>query len=298
MKTSTQPSTDAPRPWSTGHAVVIGASLAGLVAAKVLSERFHRVTVLDRDVLPTEMVSRKGVPQGRHGHGLLASGFAALEQLFPGLERELVDAGAVPGDVIGDVRWFQHGYYKAQFQAGLHGVLLSRPLLEGTLRQMVRQLPNVTIVDDTHALSLVADVAGRRVTGVRIRQGLRDARIDGAALVIDASGRASRAAEWLERLGYDAAPEARVEVGLRLHDTYVQTAPRRSRWRHGGAHRADPSASAPRRLHAGAGRGAVDRVDRRLAGRSRAGRCRGLRGVRPQPRAPGHLRRHQDRPNR
>jgi 2-polyprenyl-6-methoxyphenol hydroxylase-like FAD-dependent oxidoreductase len=93
-------------------------------------------------------------------------------------------------------------------------VLLSRPLLEGTLRQMVRQLPNVTIVDDTHALSLVADVAGRRVTGVRIRQGLRDARIDGAALVIDASGRASRAAEWLERLGYDAPPEARVEVGL------------------------------------------------------------------------------------
>ena len=201
-------------PWSTGHAVVIGASMAGLIAANVLSERFHRVTVLDRDALPGDIASRKGVPQGRHGHGLLASGLAALEQQFPGLESQLVAAGAVPGDVIGDIRWFQHGYYKAQFQAGFHGLLLSRPLLEGTLRQMVRRLPNVTILDDMHVLALVADVAGRRVTGVKIRQGVRDMLIDGAALVIDASGRASRAPEWLERLGYQAPQEARVEVGL------------------------------------------------------------------------------------
>ena len=201
-------------PWSSGHAVVIGASMAGLVAARVLSERFHRVTVLDRDVLPGDHVCRKGVPQGRHGHGLLASGLAALEQQLPGLERELVEAGAVPGDIIGDVRWFQHGYYKAQFQAGFHGVLLSRPLLEGTVRRMVRRLPNVTMVGDTHALALVGDVAGRRVTGVKIRQGVRDSLIDGAALVIDASGRSSRTPEWLERLGYDAPQESRVEIGL------------------------------------------------------------------------------------
>ena len=72
------------------------------------------------------------MPQGHHGHGLLASGLNGLKTLFPGLERELLEAGAVPGDVIGNVRWFQHGYYKAKFQSGLDGLLLSRPLLEGT----------------------------------------------------------------------------------------------------------------------------------------------------------------------
>lgn len=193
---------------------MIGASMAGLVAAAVLSDRFQRVTVIDRDVLPSETIGRNGAPHGRHGHGLLASGFAALEALVPGLERELVGAGAVPGDVIGDLRWFQHGYYKAQFDAGFRGLLLSRPLLEGALRDMVRRRPNVTILDDTHAQSLVANDTRQRVTGVRIRTGSRDACIEGAALVIDASGRSSRAPQWLEQLGYEAPPESRVEVGL------------------------------------------------------------------------------------
>ena len=83
------------------HAVVVGASMAGLIAARVLADRFERVTVIDRDTLPTGDENRAGVPQGRHGHGLLASGFRALEGLFPGLEQELVAAGAVPGDIIG-----------------------------------------------------------------------------------------------------------------------------------------------------------------------------------------------------
>ena len=42
--------------------------------------------------------------------------------------------GAVPGDVVGSIRWFQHGYYKAKYQSGLDGLLMSRPLLEGTMR--------------------------------------------------------------------------------------------------------------------------------------------------------------------
>src|SRR5690349_12066192 len=102
------------------RACVIGASITGLVAARVLSDHF------DRDTLPAECANRKGVPQGWHGHGLLASGYGALKQLFPRLEQDLLQTGAVPGDVIGDVRWFQHGFYKAKFQSGLGGVLLSR----------------------------------------------------------------------------------------------------------------------------------------------------------------------------
>ena len=79
---SPKPSSASPGHWTNGHAVVVGASMAGLVAASVLSDRFQRVTVIDRDVLPSELAGRNGAPQGRHGHGLLASGFAALEALL------------------------------------------------------------------------------------------------------------------------------------------------------------------------------------------------------------------------
>ena len=188
--------------------------MAGLIAAKVLSGRFGRVTVLDRDRLPTAVEPRAGVPQGRHGHGLLASGADALERLFPGLRAELVDAGAIPGDVIGDVRWFQQGYYKARFTSGLRGILLSRPLLEATLRQRVVALPNVTLESETHVVELMSDLHGGAVAGVSTRRGETRATLDDVSLVVDASGRSSRMPEWLERLGHHRPLESRVEVDL------------------------------------------------------------------------------------
>ena len=183
------------------HAIVTGASISGLVAARVLSERFERVTVYDRDGLPAGTQNRNGVPQGRHAHGLLASGFAGLKELFPTLERTLLERGAMPADVIGDLRWFQHGCYKAKFPSEFKGIILSRPLLEGTVREQVRQLPNVTIVEQTHISGLVADDGGRRVTGIRIRRN-DESFVATADFVVDASGRSSRAGEWLGDLGY------------------------------------------------------------------------------------------------
>ncbi len=76
------------------HAIVIGSSMAGLLAARALSERFEHVTVLERDRLPENAQARKGVPQGQHAHGLLAAGLNSLETLFPGFTQELIDAGA------------------------------------------------------------------------------------------------------------------------------------------------------------------------------------------------------------
>jgi 2-polyprenyl-6-methoxyphenol hydroxylase-like FAD-dependent oxidoreductase len=199
---------------SRNHAVVVGASMSGLVAARVLSSRFDHVTIIDRDSLPAANENRRGVPQGRHGHGLLASGFGALKKLFPRLEQELLAAGAVPGDVIGDVRWFQQGFYKAKFQSGLAGIVLSRPLLEGTLRRTVRAQPNVTILDNTHVVGLATDEATQSVTGVRIQRADGAPAVVDAALVIDTSGRASRSPQWLEALGYPTPAEQTVEVDL------------------------------------------------------------------------------------
>jgi 2-polyprenyl-6-methoxyphenol hydroxylase-like FAD-dependent oxidoreductase len=194
------------------HAIVIGASISGLLAARVLSAHFDRVTVFDRDVLPSAIENRRAVPQGHHGHGLLASGLRGLKTLFPSIERDLVEAGAVHGDIIGNFRWFQHGCYKARFASGLEGLLLSRPLLEGTIRRRVLRLPNVRILDSTSVMGLVAQEG--RVRGIATQQPGEARGSLSADLVVDAGGRASRSPEWLESLGYSRPEVEEVEVGI------------------------------------------------------------------------------------
>ena len=194
------------------HAIVIGASIGGLLAARVLSAHFDCVTVFDRDTLPSTIANRRGVPQGNHGHGLLASGLSGLKALFPSLEQDLLEAGAVPGDVIGNVRWFQHGYYKAKFASGLDGLLLSRPLLEVTIRRRVQRLTNVRIVDSTRVKGLLVEHGV--VKGVRIQQ-LGETIIEVPAdFVVDSGGRGSRMPEWLAELGYGKPKVEEVSVGI------------------------------------------------------------------------------------
>ena len=195
------------------HAIVIGASIAGLAAARVLSERFERVTVIDRDTLPAGYGDRHAVPQGRHGHGLLASGLHALERLFPRLGADLTMAGAVQGDVVGDLRWFHHGCYKAKFESGLRGFLMSRALLEGAIRARVRRLRNVCIVEACHVVGLIADEPSRRLVGVRTRPDLAESgRM--AELVVDASGQGSRSPAWLAEAGYEPPHVDRIAIDV------------------------------------------------------------------------------------
>ncbi|MGD1091209.1 MAG: hypothetical protein ABSB35_04350 [Bryobacteraceae bacterium] len=109
------------------HAIVIGGSMGGLLATRVLSDHFSRVTLVERDSFPPIGEHRRGVPQGHHTHGLLASGCRVLESLFPGISKELVAAGAVQGDIIRDARWFFEGACHRRFPSGLDGLLMSRP---------------------------------------------------------------------------------------------------------------------------------------------------------------------------
>jgi 2-polyprenyl-6-methoxyphenol hydroxylase-like FAD-dependent oxidoreductase len=138
------------------HAIVLGGSMAGLLAARVLSDRFERVTMIERDALPEGFGQRKGVPQGRHAHALLARGQHILESFFPDIVAELKAHGAVAdgSDVAATGLWHQYGHIKAQFDAGLPGLLLSRPLLEGVVRNRVRYLPNLIIRQNTDAVCL------------------------------------------------------------------------------------------------------------------------------------------------
>jgi flavin-dependent dehydrogenase len=194
------------------HAIVIGASISGLLAARVLSAHFDRVTVFDRDALPAAGVNRRAVPQGHHGHGLLASGLRGLKTLFPGIDHDLLQAGAVPGEVIGSLRWFQQGSCKAKFASDLEGMLLSRPLLEWTLRRRTVELPNVRFIDHSRVIGLLVDHGV--VGGVRVQQHGETTSSMTADLVIDAGGRAARTPEWLESLGYARPAVEELHVGI------------------------------------------------------------------------------------
>lgn len=203
-------------PGQHGTAVVVGASLAGLLAARVLAEHVDRVVVLDRDTLPEDAVPRGGVPQSAHAHGLLARGRRGLEELFPGLTADLLARGALSGDMQADFRWVSQGLPMARARSGLDGLMVSRPLLEREVRRRVLADPRISVRERVVVRSLTHDGAGR-VTGVA---GVaRDDRADAvrrwdAALVVDASGRQSSAPEWLSALGFEPPQEERVEVDV------------------------------------------------------------------------------------
>jgi 2-polyprenyl-6-methoxyphenol hydroxylase-like FAD-dependent oxidoreductase len=192
-----------------GHAVVIGGSIGGLLAARVLADHYRRVTLIERDRLPLAIETRRGVPQGRHTHGLLAGGREALEKLFPGISEQLIASGALRGDIIGEGRWFMEGACHCRFQSGLDGLLVSRPFLEGFVRERVRALPNVAIRDQEDVRGLLPSEDKVRVQGVL----LKDKALP-ADMVVDASGRGSRSPQWLEDMGYPKPVEERVTVGI------------------------------------------------------------------------------------
>ncbi|MCC6770603.1 MAG: FAD-binding monooxygenase [Gemmatimonadaceae bacterium] len=197
------------------HAIVLGGSMAGLLAARVLSDHLEHVTLIERDPLPDENGPRKGVPQGRHVHGLLASGLNQLCRYFPGLRDALTADGAIIADMAERVRWHQRGAYKARFVSGYEGAFLSRTLLEQHVRRRVRALPNVTTLDATDVERFSWNEEHSRVTGVMLRapRSLTTPALD-ADIVIDATGRGSRTPGWIEQAGYVRAPERSVKIDI------------------------------------------------------------------------------------
>src|SRR5215207_5783483 len=198
-----------------GHAVVLGGSLAGLLAARVLARHFGRVTVVERDAYPSDTAVRKGVPQASHVHALMRRGQQVIEELFPGLLGELLAGGAHLVDVPGEVAWLTPAGWGARFPSDLHVIGFTRPLLDLHVRRRLADDPRVRILEETETLRLLPDAGGGGVCGVQCR-----ARRPGGAeeelradLVVDATGRGSRAPRWLAELGYQA-PEETVVNGF------------------------------------------------------------------------------------
>ncbi len=198
------------------HAVVIGGSMAGLLAARVLADHFDAVTLVERDVLEG-VEARKGVPQGRHAHALLARGQQIIEKLFPGITAELTEAGAISVDLMADARWYQPGGYRQRTASGLRGVIMTRPLIEAQIRRRVFALPNLTAMTEADVTDIIADSNRRRITDIQVWRRTSDggpAETLNTDLVVDAGGRGSRAPAWLEKLGYQRPQEEQIKIGV------------------------------------------------------------------------------------
>ncbi len=204
------------------HAVVVGGGMAGLLAARVLSESFARVTVVERDVLTSEAEPRRGVPQGRHVHGYQARGVEILDELFPGLLAEAADEGAALVADLSRCHFSPGGHVLAQDSWPVAPMLFaSRPFLEDAVRRRVGARAGVTFLDGTEVTRLVRDApsdgSAVSVLGVRVADH-RDTATDRpleADLVVDASGRSSRVPRWLPELGYQRPEQERVTVRIR-----------------------------------------------------------------------------------
>ena len=198
------------------RAIVVGGGIAGLSAARAVSDRFREVVILDRDELPDGVIPRPGVPQGKHPHGLLAGGLKALEELFPAFGDELRKVGAVPVNRGLDVLYEIPGLDPwPRINIDHPTYALTRPLLELTLRQRVARVSNIKVRGGCRVVNIIADAGTGAATDIcyHTSQGkLETLRSD---LIIDASGNGSVTLEFL-KASRRRSPEEE-SIGINMH---------------------------------------------------------------------------------
>jgi 2-polyprenyl-6-methoxyphenol hydroxylase-like FAD-dependent oxidoreductase len=205
------------------RAVVLGASMAGLLAARVLSDHFDEVVLLERDALPVAPVPRKGTPHAVHPHGLLARGLQVLEALFPGFTHSMLERGGLAGDMTGDVAFEANRARFAACRAGLQALVISRLAIEAELRARVLARPNVRVITGVAALAPVHSAGRVRAARYRAHDASQAHELP-AVLVVDCTGRGSQAPHWLRDWGYAAVAEERVDIGIAYTSGYFKRA--------------------------------------------------------------------------
>jgi 2-polyprenyl-6-methoxyphenol hydroxylase-like FAD-dependent oxidoreductase len=202
------------------HAIVIGGSLSGLLAARILSDHFDQVTIVERDAYADEPTCRKGVPQARHLHVLLLGGLKNVERLLPGFRADMLRAGAREVDSGADLAWLTPAGWGLSFHSGLNVLTFSRALLDWVVRKRMVQFDNVRFITESEVSSLLFDKENSRISGVTLQHRNRANENDVAEsllradLVVDASGRGSRAPQWLSELGLNKPRETVVNAFL------------------------------------------------------------------------------------
>jgi len=204
---------DAAFPTQKQHAIVLGGSLTGLLTARVLSQYYTQIIIIEKDTVHREPEARKGQPQTRHLHGLLPSGLQVMSRYFTGLLDEITSNGAKVFDFAASMNWYCYGGFRKSFHIDIKSVSISRPLLEHIIRERVLALSNVRLVDNTTAKHLTIDK--QKITGVVIEEKV-SGRTESlsADLIIDCTGRGSRTPQWLKELGYAEIEVSEVKVNV------------------------------------------------------------------------------------
>lgn len=204
------------------HAVVLGAGIGGLFAARVLADAFERITIIERDPHPDDPQPRNGVPQGNHVHALLEAGRVTLNELFPGFEDDIQAAGGLTIDAATEFHYFHGGDYLADGSAELPMICASRPLFEAVLYDRVSDIDEVTFRRGCVFRDYRYDEPNTAVTGVTITAASgHDETLD-ASLVVDAMGRSSPTPRWLETNGMNRPPVDEVRIDLAYSTAIVR----------------------------------------------------------------------------
>ncbi len=225
MLPSAGPRYDADRVSTVGErAIVVGAGMAGLLAARVLADGFREVTIVDRDPLPDEPIARRGVPQAEHVHVLLEPGRIVLEDLFPGYGEDLLSAGGLVIDATTDLAYYQQGAFLAEGPHRLPMYCASRPLFEHVVRSRLADRDDVTLragerVTDYVTAGPLSPVEGVHLSGDGQTESLA------ADLVVDATGRTSKTPNWLERHHYAPPVTDDVRVDLAYSTAVLERPP-------------------------------------------------------------------------
>lgn len=184
-------------------AVVIGGSITGITTAKVLTEHFRKVIVLEKDQDHRKMEGRPGAAQGWHLHHLLMAGQQKLETVFPGIIDDMVAAGAFKVDMGEQYRLMLGGSWKKVIQSGLDVICAARPLLEWCVRRRVDGDPAIEYRYESSVTDLIYDKTGNAVLGVVVDCG-GEQEVIPAEFVVDAAGKNTPLPSLLERIGVGA----------------------------------------------------------------------------------------------
>mgnify|MGYP006277399773 FL=1 len=222
MTLTTIPRYEPDRVSSVGeHAVVLGASIAGVNAARVLADGFERVTVVEQDSIPEQPTARRGVPQARHVHLLLEAGRATFEDLFPGYCEDLISKGGLVIDGLRDIIHYEEGDYLADGPTRMPVHFGTRPLFEQVLRQRVEQIGSITLRSGCQFVDYLVDEDVTTVRGVSVRDGSASSERIPADLVVDATGRTSRTPRWLKEHGYSRPTVDKVQIDVSYSTTVI-----------------------------------------------------------------------------